>query len=102
MRTLRAGNTVEILSFGLGLLAIMVAGVAVAIGIITYHRYRRVWQLLYLTCALSWIVDIGSHYLGWFAFEMSGLVFWEATAITWLDLVLAPFDLFLMPIWLVM
>lgn len=92
----------EILSFGLGLLAIMVAGVTLAIGIITYHRYRRVWQLLYLICATAWVVDIGSHYLGWFAFEMSGFSFWNATAFTWVDLVLLPFDLLLMPIWLVM
>ncbi len=92
----------EILSFGLGLFAIMVAGLALAIGIITYHRYRRAWQLLYLICAAAWVVDIGSHYLGWFAFEMSGFVFWDATSFTWLDLVLIPFDLFLMPIWLVM
>ena len=61
-----------IVSFGLGLFAIMITCISFAVGVITYYRYRRTWQLLYLICAAAWIVDVGAHYLEWFAFEASG------------------------------
>ena len=88
-----------ILSFGLGLLAIMVTGVALTIGAITYHRFRRPWQLLYLVCAFSWVVDLIAYYLGWFAFELSGPIFAGSRLITWLTIPLLPLDIVVTPLW---
>lgn len=88
-----------ILSFGLGLLAIMVTGVALTIGAITYHRFRRPWQLLYLVCAFSWVIDLIAYYLGWFAFELSGPIFTASRLVTWLTIPLLPLDVVVTPLW---
>lgn len=92
----------EALSFSLGFLALAMMGIAMAIGVAFYRRFRRSWQLLYLICLASWIADVGSHYLGWFVFEQSGLMFTDLVRISWFSIAIPyiPFDLVLMPIWL--
>ncbi len=89
-----------IVSFGLGLIALMVAAAAITIGGITYRRYRRPWQLLYLICAVSWIVDLGSYYLGWVAFSVSESALQAAQMLTWSSIALLPINLVVMPLWL--
>lgn len=78
----------------------MVACISFTVGVIAYYRYRRTWQLLYLVCAAAWIVDVGAHYVGWFAFEASGIWFRDSDPITWFELVLLSCNVIVLPLWL--
>lgn len=91
-----------ILTFGVGLIVFLIVGASVAVSITSYIRFRRSWQLVYLICAISWIVESVSHYIDWFVYEQSGILLSSQRLVDWLNLTTVPIDIVVLPIWLLM